>query len=88
MTSIVEDINDRHMRPWADACQRDGIANTPLNPFLDQVCTTKKLHTFSVCQNYLIFFIFQKIQKYKIQKIQNTKNTLLILTKIKLFGIK
>lgn len=36
MTSIVEDINDRHMRPWADACQRDGIANTPLNPFLDQ----------------------------------------------------
>ena len=37
MTSIVEDINDRHMKPWADACQRDGIANTPLNPFIDQV---------------------------------------------------
>nr|XP_022309667.1 uncharacterized protein LOC111115277 isoform X1 [Crassostrea virginica]XP_022309668.1 uncharacterized protein LOC111115277 isoform X2 [Crassostrea virginica]XP_022309669.1 uncharacterized protein LOC111115277 isoform X3 [Crassostrea virginica] len=36
MTSIVEDINDRHMKPWADACQRDGIANTPLNPFIDQ----------------------------------------------------
>lgn len=36
MTSVVEDINDRHMRPWADACQKDGIDNTPLNPFLDQ----------------------------------------------------
>ncbi|XP_048749797.2 uncharacterized protein LOC125661708 isoform X2 [Ostrea edulis] len=36
MTSVVEDINDRHMQPWADACERDGIVNTPLNPFLDQ----------------------------------------------------
>ncbi|XP_078328900.1 uncharacterized protein LOC111113719 [Crassostrea virginica] len=36
MTSIVEDINDRHMKPWAEACQRDGIDNTPLNPFIDQ----------------------------------------------------
>lgn len=37
MSSVVEDINDKHMEPWADACQRDGILNTPLNPFIDQV---------------------------------------------------
>ena len=37
MTSVVEDINDKHMAPWAEACTRDGIKNTPLNPFLDQV---------------------------------------------------
>lgn len=36
MSSVVEDINDKHMAPWADACQRDGIANTPLTPFIDQ----------------------------------------------------
>ncbi|XP_064595952.1 dTDP-glucose 4,6-dehydratase-like [Liolophura sinensis] len=36
MSSVVEDINDKHMEPWADACQRDGILNTPLNPFIDQ----------------------------------------------------
>ena len=37
MTNVVEDINDKHMKPWADACMRDGISNTPLNPFIDQV---------------------------------------------------
>ncbi|XP_071098921.1 dTDP-glucose 4,6-dehydratase-like isoform X1 [Haliotis cracherodii] len=36
MTNVVEDINDKHMAPWADACQRDNIVNTPLNPFIDQ----------------------------------------------------
>ncbi|XP_059140667.1 uncharacterized protein LOC131928611 [Physella acuta] len=36
MTDIVDDINEKHMRPWSDACQRDQVANTPLNPFIDQ----------------------------------------------------
>ncbi|CAG5134376.1 unnamed protein product [Candidula unifasciata] len=36
MTDIVDDINEKHMRPWSDACQRDGVSNTPLNPFIDQ----------------------------------------------------
>ncbi|XP_041355409.1 dTDP-D-glucose 4,6-dehydratase-like [Gigantopelta aegis] len=36
MQHVVEDINDKHMAPWADACHRDGIASTPLNPFIDQ----------------------------------------------------
>lgn len=40
MSSVVEDINDKHMDPWVDACQRDNIENTPLNPFIDQVCLT------------------------------------------------
>ena len=37
MASIVEDSNEKHMVPWADACQKDDIENTPLSPFLDQV---------------------------------------------------
>uniref|UniRef100_A0A2C9L0A8 NAD-dependent epimerase/dehydratase domain-containing protein n=1 Tax=Biomphalaria glabrata TaxID=6526 RepID=A0A2C9L0A8_BIOGL len=36
MTDIVDDINEKHVRPWSDACQRDKITNTPLNPFIDQ----------------------------------------------------
>ncbi|CAL1533091.1 unnamed protein product [Lymnaea stagnalis] len=36
MTDIVDDINEKHMRPWSDACQRDQVSNTPLNPFIDQ----------------------------------------------------
>ena len=39
MSAVVEDINDKHMGPWADACQQDNIANTPLTPFIDQVLT-------------------------------------------------
>ncbi|XP_069102711.1 uncharacterized protein [Argopecten irradians] len=36
MTSVVEEINDKHMTPWAAACQMDDVANTPLNPFIDE----------------------------------------------------
>ncbi|KAJ8316614.1 hypothetical protein KUTeg_005833, partial [Tegillarca granosa] len=42
MSNVVEDINEKHMKPWADACQVDGIANTPLNPFIDQELLYKK----------------------------------------------
>jgi len=41
MTSVVEDINDKHMVPWAEACTRNSISNTPLTPFLDQVSNLK-----------------------------------------------
>ncbi|KAK3752249.1 hypothetical protein RRG08_064270 [Elysia crispata] len=36
MSDVVDDINEKHMRPWSDACKRDGIVNTPLTPFIDQ----------------------------------------------------
>ncbi|XP_012946361.1 uncharacterized protein LOC106013961 [Aplysia californica] len=36
MSDVVDDINERHMRPWSDACHRDNLSNTPLNPFIDQ----------------------------------------------------
>ena len=46
MSAVVEDINDKHMGPWADACQQDNIANTPLTPFIDQVLTAPPGHGF------------------------------------------
>lgn len=32
---IVEEINDKHMAPWAEICSRDHTENTPLTPFMD-----------------------------------------------------
>lgn len=50
MILVVEDINDRYMRFWVDACQKDGIDNTLLNLFLDQVGIIKFffLYFFSI----------------------------------------
>ncbi|KAL0104797.1 hypothetical protein PUN28_016440 [Cardiocondyla obscurior] len=36
MSSIVERINDKHMGPWAEACRKDGVENSPLSPYIDQ----------------------------------------------------
>lgn len=37
MDEIVLDVNDKHMTAWVEACHRDSIPNTPLNPYLDKV---------------------------------------------------
>lgn len=36
MKDALEEINDRHLSPWAELCQRDGIENTPLTPYMDE----------------------------------------------------
>lgn len=36
MSNIVEEVNDKHMGPWADACNKDGVENSPLSPYIDQ----------------------------------------------------
>lgn len=36
MASTVEDSNEKHLTPWSEACERDGIHTTPLSPYLDQ----------------------------------------------------
>lgn len=35
MASTVEDSNEKHLSPWSEACERDGIHTTPLSPYLD-----------------------------------------------------
>lgn len=30
----ADDANDKHLGPWAEACHRDGIQNTPLSPHM------------------------------------------------------
>ncbi|XP_064470969.1 uncharacterized protein LOC135385538 isoform X2 [Ornithodoros turicata] len=36
MQSAVEDINEKHLPPWAESCQKDNVINTPLSPYLSQ----------------------------------------------------
>uniref|UniRef100_A0A1E1XVL9 Putative c-3 sterol dehydrogenase/3-beta-hydroxysteroid dehydrogenase n=1 Tax=Amblyomma sculptum TaxID=1581419 RepID=A0A1E1XVL9_AMBSC len=36
MQSVVEQINEKHLSPWAEACLKDNITNTPLSPYLCQ----------------------------------------------------
>ncbi|XP_055380010.1 uncharacterized protein LOC129611090 [Condylostylus longicornis] len=36
MSEAVSDINDKHMGPWAELLQKDGIENTPLTPYMDE----------------------------------------------------
>jgi hypothetical protein len=36
MTSVTEDVNEKHLQPWSDLCKRAEITATPLTPYLDQ----------------------------------------------------
>ena len=45
MSGATEESNEKHLAPWAEACSRDGISNTPLSPYLDQeLLYNKHLH--------------------------------------------
>ncbi|KAI9304299.1 hypothetical protein BJ944DRAFT_181898 [Cunninghamella echinulata] len=35
LNSVVEDINEKHLQPWADILKANNIQNTPLSPYLD-----------------------------------------------------
>ncbi|XP_067631566.1 uncharacterized protein [Eurosta solidaginis] len=36
LSDTVSEVNDKLMTPWAEICQKDGINNTPLTPYLDE----------------------------------------------------
>ncbi|XP_053695037.1 uncharacterized protein LOC128742637 [Sabethes cyaneus] len=45
MAGAVEEINDKHLGPWAEMCQIDGVSNTPLTPYMDhELLLYKHLH--------------------------------------------
>lgn len=35
LIGAADDANDKHVVPWAEACKRDNIENTPLTPHMD-----------------------------------------------------
>lgn len=36
MFDALDEINDKHMAPWADLCQNNDITNSPLTPYMDE----------------------------------------------------
>jgi len=53
---MVEEVNEKHMGPWGEACQCDGVNNTPLTPYIE------KVH-FSMHILLLILFIFIRTER-------------------------
>jgi len=35
LKAATEQVNEKHLKPWADICKADGILNTPLTPYID-----------------------------------------------------
>lgn len=35
LVGAADDANDKHLVPWAEACRKDNISNTPLSPHMD-----------------------------------------------------
>lgn len=35
LANAADEANDKHMEPWAEACRKDGVLNTPLSPHMD-----------------------------------------------------
>lgn len=36
MATVVDEVNDKHLGPWAEACTQSGVENTPLTPYIDK----------------------------------------------------
>lgn len=36
----LNEINEKHLAPWANLCEINGILNTPLTPFMDEESLT------------------------------------------------
>ncbi|KAG9395290.1 NAD dependent epimerase/dehydratase family [Carpediemonas membranifera] len=36
LSMVTGIVNDKHLKPWAELCKKDGIFDTPLSPFLDK----------------------------------------------------
>lgn len=35
LAGAADDANDKHLGPWAEACRKDEVLNTPLSPHMD-----------------------------------------------------
>ncbi|RZF33221.1 hypothetical protein LSTR_LSTR014026 [Laodelphax striatellus] len=36
MSTVVDEVNDKHLAPWAELCALGGVNNTPLSPYIQQ----------------------------------------------------
>ena len=42
MNDVIDEINDKHLSPWATVCAADGVGNTPLTPYIHKDTLSKK----------------------------------------------
>ncbi len=45
LNAVVEAVNEKHLGPWAEIIQQNGISATPLSPYLDK----ELLYNHSLC---------------------------------------
>ncbi|KAF5286664.1 hypothetical protein FQR65_LT12495 [Abscondita terminalis] len=45
LSVAADDANDKHLKPWAEACRKDDVHNTPLSPHMDsEILLPKNLY--------------------------------------------
>jgi len=42
VTEAIEDINEKHLGPWAKICSSSGVTSTPLSPYIHGEALTKR----------------------------------------------
>ena len=77
MNTVVEEINDKHMGPWADACNKDGVENSPLSPYIDQELLHNQhlyLHPGKLTQNSGFTYNYPKMTKEALKEVRDISN--------------
>ncbi|XP_069674844.1 uncharacterized protein [Periplaneta americana] len=71
MASLVDEVNDKHLGPWAEACAQSGVENTPLTPYIDQeLLYNKHLYLdFSKLESTGFSWQVPQITREKLQEI-------------------
>ncbi|KAF7414596.1 hypothetical protein HZH68_003085 [Vespula germanica] len=72
MSSVVEEVNDKHMGPWADACNKDGVENSPLSPYIDQELLYNKhlyLKSGKLSLNTGFTYLYPKLTKESLKEV-------------------
>lgn len=72
MSSVVEEVNDKHMGPWAEACRKDGVENSPLSPYIDQELLYNKhlyLHPGKLSNTTGFTYLYPKLTKDALKEI-------------------
>ena len=72
LNSVVEEINDKHMGPWAEACSIDGVENTPLTPFIDRELLHRQhlyLDPRKLTEQTNFNYIYKKLTKEALKEV-------------------
>jgi hypothetical protein len=79
MNTVVEEINDKHMGPWAEACNKDGVENSPLSPYIDKELLHNQhlyLHPGKLAQSTDFSYNYKKMTKEALKEVRYLINML------------